>query len=91
MASPLLSARGSAFDDRCVPVRVADGEQVHAARLDARARWMLSFIDGRSVLGHVISICGLPAEEAREGVSELVLRGLVVLDVRGNRWSRDPQ
>jgi len=52
---------------------------------------MLSFIDGRSVLGHVISICGLPAEEAREGVGELVLRGLVVLDVRGNGWSRDPQ
>jgi hypothetical protein len=89
MASPLLSARGSAFDDRCVPVRVADGEQVHAARLDARARWMLSFIDGRSVLGHVLSISGLPLEDAREGVSELVVRGLVVLDaVGGSAWSK---
>ena len=50
---------------------------------------MLSFIDGRSVLGHVISISGLPLEDAREGVGELVLRGLVVLDaVGGSAWSQ---
>lgn len=79
----------SSFDDRCVPVRVATADEVHAARLDARARWMLSFIDGRSVLGHVISISGLPLEDAREGVGELVLRGLVVLDTGGgNAWSK---
>jgi|HubBroStandDraft_5_1064220.scaffolds.fasta_scaffold935086_2 hypothetical protein len=50
---------------------------------------MLSFIDGRSVLGHVISTSGLPLEDAREGVGELVLRGLVVMDTQGgNGWSK---
>jgi len=98
MTSAHRSAGGqpSSFDDRCVPVRVADDEQIRASRLDARARWMLSFVDGRSVLGHVISISGLPLEDAREGVSELVLRGLVVLDtvrVTGGEsaWSKGPK
>jgi hypothetical protein len=81
--------QASSFDDRCVPIRVASDDEVHAARLDARARWMLSFVDGRSVLGHVISTSGLPVEDARDGVSELVLRGLVVLEtVGGSGWSQ---
>jgi len=79
----------SSFDDRCVPVRIATDAEVLASRLDARARWMLSFIDGRSVLGHVISTSGLPLEDARDGVAELVLQGLVVLDTAGgNAWSK---
>jgi hypothetical protein len=79
----------SSFDQQCVPVRVATNAEVLAARLDARARWMLSFVDGRSVLGHVISTSGLPLEDARDGVAELVLRGLVVLDsAGGNAWSQ---
>ena len=50
---------------------------------------MLSFIDGHSVLGHVISTAGLPLEDAREGVGELVSRGLVVLDTAGgSAWSK---
>jgi len=59
------------------------------ARLDARARWMLSFIDGRSVLGHVISTSGLPLEDAREASPKRVLRGRVVMDTQGgNGWSK---
>jgi hypothetical protein len=90
MAHPqrATAAGEGSFEEVCVPVRVASDDQVHAARLDARAQWMLSFIDGRSVLGHVLSISGLPLDEAREGVGELVVRGLVVLDTGGSEsWS----
>jgi len=50
---------------------------------------MLSFIDGRSVLGHVISTSGLPLEDAREASPKRVLRGRVVMDTQGgNGWSK---
>jgi hypothetical protein len=62
---------------------VATDAQIRAARLDMRALWMLSFIDGRSLLGDVLARAGLPLEEAREGVSDLVLRGVVALRVSG--------
>ena len=71
----------SCFDDACVPARVATDAQLRAAKLDMRALWMLSFIDGRSLLGDVLARAGLPLEEAREGVSDLVLRGVVALRV----------
>jgi hypothetical protein len=73
----------SCFDDACIPARVANDAQLRAARLDMRALWMLSFIDGRSLLGDVLARAGLPLEEAREGVSDLVLRGVVALRVSG--------
>jgi hypothetical protein len=79
----------SCFDNACVPARIASDEQVRAARLDLRALWMLSFIDGRLLLGDVLASAGLPLDEAREGVSDLVMRGIVALRVSGREdaWS----
>jgi hypothetical protein len=50
---------------------------------------MLSFIDGRSLLRDVIARAGLPVDQAREGVSDLVLRGIVALraSAREDAWS----
>jgi hypothetical protein len=56
--------------------------------LDARARWMLAFIDGETTLGGVLASGGLPIDDAREAVAELVLKGIVVLRAssRGKAW-----
>ncbi len=80
----------SCFDDACIPARVANDAQLRAARLDMRALWMLSFIDGRSLLGDVLARAGLPLDEAREGVSDLVLRGVVALRVSGREDMLSP-
>jgi hypothetical protein len=79
----------SCFDDACVPARVASDAQLRAARLDMRALWMLSFIDGRSLLGDVLARAGLPVDQARQGVSDLVLQGIVALraSAREGAWS----
>jgi hypothetical protein len=86
----LSPADVSSFDDACVPVRIATAEQVHAARLDVRARWMLGFVDGRTLLGTICSTAGLPVAEAREGVGDLVLHGIVELraTTRGPAWTQ---
>jgi hypothetical protein len=62
-----------------VPARIASDAQIRAARLDVRALWILSYIDGASLLGDVLARAGLPAEEARESVGDLVRRGIVAL------------
>jgi hypothetical protein len=72
--------QASCFDDGCVPARIAADEDVRAARLDLRAQWMLSFIDGQLCLGDVLARAGLPFDEAREGVSDLVVHGIVALN-----------
>ena len=69
----------SNFDEACVPARIASEAQIRAAKLDVRALWILSYIDGTSLLGDVFARAGLPLAEARDGVSELVLRGIVAL------------
>ena len=67
------------LDDGCIPSRIGDDEDVRAARLDLRAQWMLSFIDGRLSLGDVLARAGLPFDEARAGVSDLVACHIVTL------------
>jgi hypothetical protein len=79
MAKSKSARKSSHLDDWCVPARIADAN-VRAARLDLRAQWMLSFIDGRLSLGDVLAMAGLPVEEARQGVSDLVVHGIVVLE-----------
>jgi len=75
----------SCLDDGCVPARIAADEDVRAARLDVRAQWMLSFIDGRLSLGDVLARAGLPFDQAREGVSDLVVHGIVALNAATDR------
>jgi hypothetical protein len=76
------------MDEGCIPWRVASDAQVRAARLDVRALWLLSYIDGRLMLGEVFERAGLPIEEAREGISDLVRRGIVALrQGREGAWS----
>jgi hypothetical protein len=79
MAKTKGARKSSRLDDWCVPARIADAN-VRAAHLDMRAQWMLSFIDGRLCLGDVLAMAGLPVEEARQGVSDLVIHGIVVLE-----------
>jgi hypothetical protein len=76
------------FDESCVPVVVASVGEIRSTVLDARARWMLAFIDGKMTLGGVLASGGLPIDDAREAVAELVLQGIVVLRAssRGKAW-----
>jgi hypothetical protein len=69
----------SGFDEAWVPARIASDAQIRAAHLDVRALWILSYIDGTSLLGDVLARAGLPAEEARESVGDLLERGIVTL------------
>jgi hypothetical protein len=77
-----------AFDDTAIPVVVASVVEIRSTVLDARARWMLAFIDGETTLGRVLASGGLPIDDAREAVAELVLQGIVVLRAssRGKAW-----
>jgi hypothetical protein len=77
------------LDEGCVPWRIASDAQVRAARLDVRALWLLSYIDGHLMLGEVFERAGLPIEAAREGVHDLVRRGIVALrsSEREGAWS----
>jgi hypothetical protein len=76
------------FDEGCVPVIVATRAEIRSTVLDARARWMLAFIDGEATLGRVLASGGLPLDDAREAVADLVLQGIVVLRAssRGKSW-----
>jgi hypothetical protein len=77
------------IEDKCVLSRVASDRKVRDARLDMRAWWMLSFIDGRSQLRDVLERAGLPLSEAREAVRELVEQGIVAQRALGREdaWS----
>jgi hypothetical protein len=47
--------------------------------LDARARWLVAFVDGRSTFEEVVTKSGLPAVDGLLGACELVALGVVVL------------
>jgi hypothetical protein len=49
---------------------------------------MLAFIDGQSTLGRVLASGGLPIDDAREAIADLVLQGIVLLraSARGKAW-----
>jgi hypothetical protein len=79
MKRPLSVAEPSSFDEACIPARIASDAQIRAAKLDVRALWILSYIDGTSLLGEVFARAGLPLSEARDGVNDLVRRGIVAL------------
>jgi hypothetical protein len=87
---PSVRAAAESFDEGSVPVVVATTAVIRSTVLDARARWMLAFIDGETTLGRVLPSGGLPIDDAREAISELVLRGIVVLRAssRGKPWIR---
>jgi aminopeptidase-like protein len=79
----------SLIEDRCILSRVASDRQIREARLDMRAWWMLSFIDGKSQLRDVLERAGLPLSEAREAVHELMQQGIVAMRALGREdaWS----
>ncbi len=79
MNRPKAAREPSYLDEGCVPRRIASDAQIRAARLDVRALWLLSYIDGSSLLSDVFARAGLPLEEARAGVNDLVRRGIVSL------------
>ncbi len=83
-----MRAAAGSFDEGCVPIVVATTVEIRSSVLDARARWMLAFIDGETTLGRVLACAGLPIDDAREAVAELVLQGIVVLRAssRGKAW-----
>jgi hypothetical protein len=84
-----MKSEPSVLDEGCVPSRIASDAQVRAARLDIRALWLLSYIDGRSMLCEIFERAGLPIEEARDAVGDLVRRGIVALQPlkREGAWS----
>jgi hypothetical protein len=84
----VVRAKAESFDEGCIPVVVATRAEIRSTVLDARARWMLAFIDGQMTLGRVLASGGLPIDDAREAIAELVLQGIVVLRAssRGKAW-----
>jgi hypothetical protein len=83
-----VRAAGRSFDEGCIPVVVASKAEIRAKPLDARAAWMVAFIDGEATLGRVLASGGLPIDDARDAIAELVLLGIVVLRAssRGKVW-----
>jgi hypothetical protein len=79
MKRPYSVGEPSSFDEACVPSRIASDAEVREAKLDVRALWILSYIDGTTLLGDVLARAGLPLAEARDGVNDLVRRGIVAL------------
>jgi hypothetical protein len=79
MKRPNRAGEPAHFDEACVPTRLASEAEIRAAKLDVRALWILSYIDGTSLLGDVLARAGLPLAEARDGVNDLVRRGIVAL------------
>ncbi len=77
MKRPDRAREPSAFDEACILARIASEAEIRAAKLDVRALWILSYIDGTSLLGDVLARAGLPLAEARDGVNDLVRRGIV--------------
>jgi hypothetical protein len=71
-------AASNAIDLAFVP-SVVTRSRVREASLDVRALWMIPFIDGESPLADVMARSGLPVDEAREALGELVTRGIVAL------------
>jgi hypothetical protein len=90
MKRPDSVGEPSSFDEACIPARIASEAQIRAAKLDVRALWILSYIDGTSLLGEVLARAGLPLAEARDGVNDLVRRGIVALQPSASEgvWSQ---
>ena len=87
---PVARSGAETLDEASVPVVVATRSEIRSTVLDARARWMLAFIDGQNSLGRVLASGGLPIDDAREAIAELVLQGIVTLRAssRGEAWIR---
>jgi len=60
-----------------VPVLDATPREVRVATEDARARWLVPFIDGKMTLEEVIAASALAEEDARAGIDLLVAAKLV--------------
>lgn len=74
-----VAAAGVILDRSHVPLLLAAGSELADAMLDARARWLLPFIDGLTPLALVLDHCGLPRADALEAFCELLERGIVAL------------
>jgi hypothetical protein len=60
-----------------VPIVVAEGSSLRDFVLDARARWLLPFIDGHSPLLLVLEQSGMPRADAIEAFCALLEHGIV--------------
>jgi hypothetical protein len=63
-----------------VPRLVVSMSELKAMPLDDRAGFILSFVDGAYTIEMILDACAMRREEALAILSELVARGVVVVD-----------
>lgn len=73
------SSKKKKEDAQRIPVLNVSLKQVRACVEDARARWLVPFIDGVSPLERVLAASAMNEEDARAGMQILVDEGLVAL------------
>lgn len=66
-------------DEQRIPVLNVSPKQVRVCVEDARARWLVAFIDGTSSVERVLAASALAEEDARAGMKILLDEGLVAL------------
>jgi hypothetical protein len=62
-----------------IPALVAGADHLRAARLDGRAGFILSLIDGGTTVESLLDLSGMPADETLGILEDLSLHGIVEL------------
>ncbi|HEY6462066.1 MAG TPA: hypothetical protein VIY73_17995, partial [Polyangiaceae bacterium] len=65
------------LDRQCVPWLMMTDDQVKSLRIDHRAGFVLSLVDGRCTVEMIFDVCGLEEEEAREILLDLADLGAI--------------
>jgi hypothetical protein len=62
-----------------VPVQLLGAEDARALRMDHRAGFVLSLVDGVSGVEAILDVCGMPRDEAMRILQELIDVGAIAL------------
>jgi hypothetical protein len=60
-----------------VPVVIVGAAELRDARLDGRAGFLLSLVDGSTSIEHLLDVSGMTSDEVLAVLEELRLRGIV--------------
>jgi len=81
-------ASASVFGEQCArvpaddifPRVILDNDAVKALRLDHRAGFLLSMIDGVSTVRDLLDVCGMPSDEGLALIHDLAARKIIALE-----------
>ncbi len=68
------------MDKTTIPTLLVDIQDARLVPLDARARWVLAFVDGTRAVEEIFEENGLPEADAAFAMAELVAKRLVALE-----------